>query len=232
MKLVRFIVATLVIGAIAGMAISTYGMLTVDGADDLRLTHAIPTVIIQDTPSANPMVSSRQLMDPLALRHSSDAPRYVRAHWATAWSDLDGDCHDTRAEVLIEESRDTVRFSDTNPCRVVAGRWLTPWTGTLTRDALDVQIDHHVPVADAHRSGGHRWSAQQRERFYNDPTNLNALPSDINQQKSAHTPDRWHPASRSAWCGYATQWVDIKAKYRLSATPSEKRALAQMLDAC
>ena len=123
-------------------------------------------------------------------------------------------------------------YADSNPCRVVTGSWTTPWTHATLRSAADIQIDHHVAVADAHRSGGHAWSPALKSLFYNDVENLNALASEVNQAKSAYAPDRWRPELESTWCQYARQWISVKERYQLSITHAEKRALSQMINTC
>ncbi len=45
------------------------------------------------------------------------------------WEDLDGDCQNTRAEILIRDSRIPVQFKDHRECSVVAGEWFGPYTG-------------------------------------------------------------------------------------------------------
>ncbi len=71
------------------------------------------------------------------------------------WIDADGDCRDTRAEVLAAESLTPVRY-DGRGCKVVAGRWFDPFTGRTLTDPSMIDIDHRVPLAEAHRSGAHR----------------------------------------------------------------------------
>ena len=47
-------------------------------------------------------------------------PQYDRAEWRH-WIDEDGDCQDTRQEVLIEESRIEITFTSDGICRVSPG---------------------------------------------------------------------------------------------------------------
>ncbi len=68
------------------------------------------------------------------------------------WRDADGDCQDTRQEVLIAESLVPVAL-DSRGCRVVSGQWLDPYTGQTFTNPSDLDIDHFIPLAEAHRSG-------------------------------------------------------------------------------
>ena len=225
-KIVGFVTSVAILAAIAGAGISAYATYAETP------TNPTPPPSIRNTrPAPNTDVAAR-LLDDLAVRHGNESPRYVRSDWAERWGDTDGDCFDTRAEVLAQESRSILTYASTNPCRVVSGSWVTPWTKTTIKHARDIQIDHHVAVADAHRSGGYAWSKQKKTSFYNDADNLNALPSEVNQAKSAHAPDRWRPEMDSTWCTYAQQWIQVKSSYQLSVTPAEKKALSQMLRTC
>ena len=68
--------------------------------------------------------------------------------------DADGDCRDVRQEVLIEESVGIIIFIDSDQCRVASGQWVAPFTGAIVTDPSVLDIDHLVPLAIAHRSGG------------------------------------------------------------------------------
>ena len=52
---------------------------------------------------------------------------------------------------------------DADGCRVVGGQWHDPYTGTTFTDPSRLDIDHLVPLAEVHRSGGgEMWSDAQR----------------------------------------------------------------------
>lgn len=44
---------------------------------------------------------------------------------------------------------------DLGSCRVVSGLWHDAYTGETVRDPGELDVDHLVPLAEAHRSGGH-----------------------------------------------------------------------------
>jgi hypothetical protein len=160
------------------------------------------------------------------------ATPYDRERFGDGWIDADGDCRDTRQEVLAAESTTPVVMTD---CAVVSGTWIDPWSGRTYTDPGAVEIDHTVALANAWRSGASRWTATRRERFANDfrePLALNALASAENSAKSDNGPDEWKPPDESTWCAYANAWVRIKTKWDLSATQAEHDALREMLAVC
>tara|TARA_R110000823_G_scaffold152048_1_gene283012 strand:- start:149 stop:751 length:603 start_codon:yes stop_codon:yes gene_type:complete len=98
--------------------------------------------------------------------------QYQRPAFGHGWDDADGDCRDSRAEALINTSTTRARFASAKGCRVVTGRWISPFTGEVLQNASDVDIDHVVPLAWAWERGAKNWSKEKRERFANDPKNL------------------------------------------------------------
>ena len=96
----------------------------------------------------------------------ADIPEYDRGDWKH-WVDADGDCQDARQEVLIAESLVEVTFETDRKCRVETGRWFGAFTGVYTGDPGDLDIDHLVPLKNAHLSGGWIWDADMREEYAN-----------------------------------------------------------------
>lgn len=195
------------------------------GACALDATSTAPPTPESVTPTPTIQVST-----PLPTRSalSSPTPEYDRDEWGV-WIDADGDCQNTRAEVLIVESLAEVVVVE---CRVVEGEWLGPWSGDVFRFASEVDIDHHVPLAHAHRTGGSAWGDEMKVQFANDPVNLNAMSSSLNRSKGARGPDEWQPPDESSHCAYARQWEAVKGKYQLTIGINERTALDEMLATC
>ncbi len=176
------------------------------------------------------------LLAVLLLGASAGPPRYDRAAWMPrGWEDADGDCQDTRTEVLIRDARPGTVQLDARGCRVVAGTWLDPYTGRVFTDPGLLDVDHLVPLFRAHLDGGWRWSEEKRRDFSNDLTYRWALvpvESRVNRGKGTQGPEMWRPPRREFWCQYAQAWATIKAKWRLQVRQDEADSLAQMLLAC
>ncbi|KQY47820.1 HNH endonuclease [Cellulomonas sp. Root137] len=170
----------------------------------------------------------------LQVRGAGEPPVvYDRATW-NHWVDEDGDCQDTRAEVLIAESTTAVVLS-ADGCSVLSGTWVDPYSGLTWYQASDLDIDHMVPLKNAHDSGGWAWGAAQKETYANDLAHVNALVAvedGLNQSKGSRGPDEWKPPAVAAWCGYATAWVTLKQDNALTVTQPELDALVTMLATC
>ena len=152
---------------------------------------------------------------------SSYSTLYDRDDWG-GWIDEDGDCEDTRAEVLIRDSEAKVSFDG---CRVVSGLWSLPYSGGSTTSASQIDIDHIIPLKWAHGHGGDRWSDARKKAFANDPENLMATSSSANRSKGAKGPDEWMPAINR--CRYAQRWEGLIEKYGLVTATSEIAAIGK-----
>ena len=96
----------------------------------------------------------------------ADIPEYRRSRYKH-WVDEDGDCQDARQEVLILESLVEVTFESERRCRVATGRWFGAFTGVYVEAPGDLDIDHLVPLKNAHDSGGWAWSSARKEEYAN-----------------------------------------------------------------
>ena len=161
-------------------------------------------------------------------------PDYDRHDWKQ-WTDADRDCQDARNEVLIAESRTAVTYRSDKKCRVTTGEWLAPYSNTIVTDPGRLDVDHMVPLGNAHDSGAWQWSAEQRERYANyleDPQHLIAVTASANRSKGARGPDQWKPEDQTYWCQYAVDWITIKSTWELTVTEAELAGLNEMLYTC
>ena len=164
----------------------------------------------------------------------TDIPEYDRSDWRH-WIDEDGDCQDARQEVLIEESLVEVTFETDRQCRVEAGRWYGAFTGVYVEDPGDLDIDHMVPLKNAHLSGAWAWNPAMKEEYANylgEENHLIAVTASANRSKGAKGPEEWGPPEQSYWCDYATDWAEIKEWWELTMTKVESEIVMNMLGTC
>lgn len=173
------------------------------------------------------MIRAIFLLILLATTASNAAENYNRSNWKH-WIDADRDCQNTRHEILIESSQTPVIFKNELECTVKIGKWLDPYTGKTITDASKIDIDHIVPLSEAHKTGGAKWDAKTKKKFANDPLNLIATENRINRQKSDKAPHQWKPPNSQYHCEYAQRWRIIKDKYRLEYEYEEMIALIIM----
>ena len=164
----------------------------------------------------------------------ADIPEYDRGDWKH-WVDTDGDCQDARQEVLIAESLVSVTFETDRQCRVETGRWFGAFTSVYVEDPSDLDIDHLVPLKNAHLSGAWRWDADMRQEYANyleEEDHLIAVTAGANRSKGAKGPEEWGPPDLDYWCQYATDWTEVKARWGLTMTKVESEIVMDMLGTC
>jgi len=157
---------------------------------------------------------------PLSGLHADGIPKYKRSYFG-GWADSDGDCQNTRHEVLQELSASLMSFTD-NTCRVLTGKWLDPYTGRTFRNSSDVDIDHVVPLYWAWRHGAFDWNRDKRVRFANDPRNLLAVQKSVNREKSASGPLKWLPPNIAFRCSYIVRFERVSKIYDLRMSKEEE----------
>ena len=197
-------------------------------------TPASSTESVTETPTQEPGTDAATILTVTVSQIPTDIPEYDRSQWKH-WSDEDGDCQDARQEVLIAESLVEVAFETDKECRVATGRWYGAFTGTYLDAPGDLDIDHLVPLKNAHQSGGSAWDAARKEQYANHlghPDHLIAVARGANRSKGAKGPEDWRPPDEGYWCQYAMDWTEVKMEWGLSMTQGEVEAVIEMLDTC
>ncbi len=226
-------------------------------AASIATTEVAPPVTTTEVPSSVPTTEVAPTTSPptvapdlwpesvLAIPEVDDEPHregYDRDEWGR-WSDDDGDCLNTRHEVLMYEATASPFLRD-DGCLVTGGSWLAAFTGTIVEDPRTLDVDHFVPLANAYRSGGWKWDRDTKRRYFNDmadPRHLIAVTASANRSKGDRGPEDWTPrgyaepdAAPDAMtdCMYADTWLDIKVRWVLTVTSAELAALTRMLATC
>ena len=181
-------------------------------------------------PAAAPVITATILVAPVP----PDIPEFDNSQWKH-WGDADGDCQDTRQEVLVRDSLSQVAFETERRCWVETGQWHGAFTRTRVNNPSELDITHRVPLENAHRSGGWAWPAERKEEYANYlDVNLHlvAVTGSANRSRGAKGPEEWWPPEQVFWCDYALYWSAVKARWELTMSREEAKAVKEMLDTC
>ncbi|WP_449569596.1 cell wall-binding repeat-containing protein [Microbacterium sp. MC2] len=192
------------------------------------LSLIVSLLAVAPSASAAPTLAS-DLPGLLRVAAETTTPKYDRSRFEH-WIDADRDGCNTRYEVLIEESTSPVTIS--GGCSLSGGTWVSALDGAVANSPTQVEIDHHVALAEAWRSGASAWTDAQRRDFANDlayPYVLNATSSASNQSKADKDPAEWMPTNSAYRCEYATSWALVKYRWSLAVDPAELAALTNEL---
>ncbi len=184
-----------------------------------------PVTVPQPKPGREPDAAPRDPTAPVA---------FDRGAWPH-WVDADGDCQDTRTEVLVAESEIPVEFTDRRRCVVAKGRWRCPYTDRTVTDPRQLDVDHLVPLAHAHAAGASTWARERRDAFANDlsdPDHLVAVMAAANRSKGARTVVQWLPSEPGFRCEYIAAWRRIKRRWALAELDDERAAIDDALRLC
>ena len=152
------------------------------------------------------------------------AQEYNRKDWKH-WVDGDKNGLDTRQEVLIAENiaPDSLTVYDSTG-KIVEGLWVCPYTGDSITNPRKLDIDHLVPLKEAHISGGITWSKEKKEAFANElfysDNHLMAVSAKANRSKGAKDPSKWMPSINKCW--YINSWIEIKKRWALEMDIEEE----------
>ena len=196
------------------------------------LLTAIPQVANAAAPTTIDLVGS------LLVKGRAPKTGYARNHFGPAWSDVDRNGCDTRNDILKRDLKSIVYKSPSNPCVILSGVLIDPYSGESidflrgVATSADVQIDHVVALSNAWQTGAFMLSAESRKAFANDPLNLLAVKGRLNSQKGDGDAATWLPPRKSYRCAYVSRQVAVKAKYGLWLTTPEKEAIVKILKTC
>lgn len=164
---------------------------------------------------------------PVAAEKRTGYDRQQWKHWIGGY----GNNCDTRKMVLIVEA--VVKPTVDSKCTITGGRWVSHYDGVETTNPSTFDIDHMVPLAEAHDSGGHAWDADRKQAYANDlgyDASLVAVSASSNRSKGDKDPAEWLPPL--SVCRYVTEWVSVKFRWTLSIDATEKAALTRQASSC
>ncbi len=167
------------------------------------------------------------------LLNTASAGEYNRDEWKH-WVDVDKDKQNTRQEVLIDEnlaSPDSTEYDEKG--RIVKGLWVCAYTGDTLTTPGGLDVDHFIPLAEAHRSGGDEWYPSQKEVFANfldRDYHLIAVTASSNRSKKDRDPAKWLPEINQCW--YVNTWLKVKNEWNLDVDSLEMSAILDVLENC
>ena len=207
-----------------------------------------PSEVPLPPPPAVPLVHNREgaqsaviALQRLPVKGRAPRTGYSRAQFGQTWTDdasvaAGHNGCDTRNDVLRRDLQDLTIRPGANGCVVTSGTLTDPYTGRtvlLTGAARStVQIDHVVSLSNAWQSGAGLLSAAQRADLANDPSNLQATASAVNEAKGDGDAATWLPPNKAYRCTYVARQVGVKAKYGLWVTSAEREAISKVLVGC
>lgn len=165
------------------------------------------------------------------LRNNRDREKFFNADDWSFEEDYDGDCQSTRQEMLILTSSDEIKYTNPRNCVVRTGKWFDEYTGETFNVAVQVDIDHVIPLMYAHIHGGDRWDAGKKLQFANDPINIMLVKKREIRRKSQRGPDRYLPREEFQ-CEYAALWFAIADKYDLTISTRDRSELSVIRRNC
>jgi hypothetical protein len=181
----------------------------------------------------------REMVAALGVRRDDRQPKakYDRSALPLAWSRVSRLGQDHKDTLLSDAMEPASRVFDSDGFTLRYGEMDDPYTGqrlvfeqAAGKSGFRIGLDHVVSLADAFASGGWRWSPTGRNwpNLYNDRGNIQAVAKAVNQAKGSRSAAKWLPVDAFAR-RFVTLQVQIKTRYRLSVTESEKAAMLAVI---
>lgn len=162
----------------------------------------------------------------------SVAPAADVAYKRSDWKHWVGTPCDTRDMVLINQGKNVKVDKSNGRCKILSGTWFSPYEEATITEPKGIDIDHVIPLAYAARHGGQAWSAQKKQEFANDQSQLLAVSAKENRSKSDKGPEEYMPKARNYQCTYSKLWTETASKYGVSITEKDKFKLRDGLQKC
>ncbi len=161
-------------------------------------------------------------------------PKYRREEQFGRWINDpdDGTCFNTRAIVLMRDSKKEVSFADNNKCNVMTGSWNDDYTGETFTKREDIQIDHFVALKNAYISGAYRWNFKARCLYANylgNDFHLKSVNASQNMRKGDRAPDKYMPPNTEYTCRYLKNWLSVKFLWGMRMTAPEATFIYEAL---
>lgn len=209
-----------VLGALAAFATAVF-IAVLGWATPALAHHVLPPGI----PSTSTAQSQLNGLTVRAKNNGSGYDRSLFPHWVV----VSNPSCDAREHVL---RRDGHTVTVDSQCRPTSGRWSSEYDGVWTGNASEFDIDHMVPLHEAWRSGANTWSTAQRRNFANDVNapQLWAVSASTNRSKGDRDPSQWMPPRTAIHCDYVKSWVNVKHRYHLSVTSTEKSSIQSTIN--
>lgn len=140
-----------------------------------------------------------------------DKNKYNRADWGR-WTDEGGNGLNTKEELFAKKS---ITKPTISKGKVISGLWRDEYTGKYFTNPNYLNIDHIVPLYNAHHSGGRNWSKTKKNKFFNDKDNLIIVSIKANSDKGHKSPVEWLPPNEEYRAEYIIKWYRVKKKWGL-----------------
>ncbi len=168
------------------------------------------------------------LMDGItALPVAEDVREGYKRELYPHWKDDDKNGCTARNDVLIAEAIEAPTVGA--DCALTGGVWHSSYDNVLVQGPPGVDIDHLIPLAEVHDSGGYGWTT---ERHRDTPTTSAPTPpsSASPPARTGRSPTRTRPPEcpwAAVHCRYLGEWVGTKHRWGLAVDRAEREALLQ-----
>ena len=129
--------------------------------------------------------------------------------------------------------RDQYPYPQSVESEIIAGigKVYGPYTGQCFATSRETDIEHIVPLSEAHDSGLCSANAATKARFARDVLNLTLASPRVNRyEKGAKDAAEWQPRRNACW--FVNRTLEVRRKYGLSIDRREAVAIERRLASC